>query len=519
MGSNLPSLCHMKRVFLLAALIFCLVPSSSQGAEAAADDLYIKIFDLIMTADGLQSDGQGRHALEKYMEADRDLKGLKSAYRKWNPSIVNYRLKYLADKMGRLKVQYPGTIIPTQKVDAVDPNEKNKGVVTALENLNDQLVSTGRKNSTLRDQLREALAARPAASDPAEYAIAQGRIRELEQLSDVSSITIGQQGVDLKKLRVDYTDLQQRLEAMEERSMEPRLRDENKNLKEQVSGLNKLTKKLSSFDDLKRQVSLLETDLKNSEGVSKNLSKQNGVLRKEIASNDVEKLRQSNASLQSRLAELNKIAGTFEKVEDVTRKLSMAEADLKIQRSLAKELTNQNEDLEAQVRKAEIPKLKSENQALKGKVAELAKLTRQMPSIEKLQNDLAAAKAKAQAEKALRAEVIREKEKLEALLTDPNAQIGQGTPDEVKALESEKKALEQQLLKLAAEKKKSDEKSSALNQQSSAKFARLKQLERERVELQKALQDALKNSAKQEKDAKKSSQLPASDSEVKKKSR
>jgi chromosome segregation ATPase len=488
----------MKRGLLFATLIFCLLPSSSQGA-AAPDELYIKIFDTIMVGDGMKTAGQGRNALEKYLEADRDLKKLQSAYKTWNPRIVNFRLKYLSDRIGPLKVQYPGTIIPKKDVGAgkTKGGKKGKkvggGVDSVMNQLNDRLVTTSQQNSTLRDQLREALSARSAASDPEAYAKAQGRIRELEQHSDVSTITIGQQGGDLKKLRDDYSDLQRRLAAMEARDKEPGYRAENQKLKAQLASLNRVTSKMPDVDELKRRVSLLETDLRNTESVNKNLSQQNEVLRSQMASTDVDKLRQNNAALQNQVAELNKIAGTIGRVEDFTQKLSLAEAELKAQKALNAELTTLNKNLETKVRNDELPRYKAENQALKGEIVKLTRVTGQMPSIEKLQNDLATAQAKVQAEQALRASLLKEKKKLETLLTDPNTQIGKGTADEVKALESEKKALEVQLKKLADEQRKSEQKFSRLDQQSAAQSARLKQLERERVELQKALEKALKD--------------------------
>ena len=498
----------MKRVFPLATLIFCLLPLTSQGAvQPDASELYIKIFDTIMAGDNLQTQGQGRKALEKYLEAERDLTNLKSAYKSWNPRIVNFRLKYLSDKIGPLKVQYPGTVIPKKKATTGSKGKGSKkgkkttGVDAVLEQRNDQLVQMSQQNSTLRDQLREALAARPADADPAAYAKAQGRIRELEQHSDVSTITIGQQQSELTKLRDSFTDLQKRLAAMEARDKEPRMRSENEKLKAQLANLTRMTQSMPDVDDLKRRISLLETDLRNSEAVSQNLSQQNEALRQQMAMSDSDKLRQQNTALQTQVNELSKIAGTIDKVEDVNQKLGVAEAELKAQRSLNADLTKLNMDLEQKIRNDQSPRLRAENQVLKDDIAKLKGLTSTMPAIEKLQSDLAAAQAKVQAEQALRATLLREKEKLENLLTDPNTQIGKGAPPEVKALESEKKALEAQLKQLASESKKNEEKAAMLGQQSTAQSARLQQLERERVELQKALEKALKDLEDQKRSA------------------
>ena len=131
----------MKRVFLIATLLFCLSPSRGTAA-VAADEVYISIFNIIMTGDNLKDKGQGRAALEQYLEAERDLKNLKSAYPTWNSKIVGFRLKYLADRIGPLMVQYPGTTIPEKKgagsaADPKDDKQKGpKGVTGAVRDLN-----------------------------------------------------------------------------------------------------------------------------------------------------------------------------------------------------------------------------------------------------------------------------------------------------------------------------------------------------------------------------------------------
>jgi hypothetical protein len=81
-----------------------------RGADTvAADHAYIRIFNTIKAGDNLVDKGQGRNALEKYLEAERDLKKLKTDYPSWNAKIVTFRLNYLAGRIGPLKVQYPQT--------------------------------------------------------------------------------------------------------------------------------------------------------------------------------------------------------------------------------------------------------------------------------------------------------------------------------------------------------------------------------------------------------------------------
>lgn len=78
----------------------------------SAQDMYIPVFNTIVAADALMSAGQGRAALEKYLVAEWKLRKLKSLHQDWNPKIVNFRLRYLSDRIGPLQVRYPGTVIP-----------------------------------------------------------------------------------------------------------------------------------------------------------------------------------------------------------------------------------------------------------------------------------------------------------------------------------------------------------------------------------------------------------------------
>lgn len=488
----------MNRVLLLAGLFFCLLPSQSRGA-GAADEQYIEIFNTVMAADGLKAGGQGRAALEKYLEAERDLKKLKSAYGAWNPKIVNFRLKYLADRIGPLKVQYPGTVIPEPSSGlGVGKGKgkrkvKNPAVEPVLRDLNQKLIQTSQTNSKLRDQLREALAARPAASDPAAYAAAQTKIRELEQATDVSTITIDQRNDELSRLRKDYESLQSRLAKLESKDRLPAMKADNDRLRSQIEFLNQQLQTAPNVDEMQRKMTLLESDLQGAEAKSRTLEAQNKALQQQLAVNNADQLRAENSRLRGQVAELNKLSQEVGRIETVNNQLAQVQTELSNEKSLTAELKRQNLVLEEQIRKEDAPRLKQSNAALQSEIRRLEQITAKIPAVEKLQEELVRARAKIQSEEALRAALAKEKEKLEALLTDPNTQIGTGMSAEVRALESQKKSLEAQIKKLSNDQKAAADRSTELNRQREAQAARLKQLERERVELQQALEKALKD--------------------------
>lgn len=517
----------MQRVLIFAVGLLCLASLTANGA-GKPDEQYIEIFNTIMSGDDWKSKGNGKRALEMYLFAEDRLKKLKSAYPTWNGKIVNFRLDYLKRRIGPLNVQYPGTTIPASMKQANQGEEEaaaakaEAGPGGVYRDLNDRLINVHQQNSKLRDQLREALAARPADSDPTAYAKAQERIRALEKNSDVSTVTMGQQNDELEKLRKDYASLQKRTAVLADRNKEAALKGEIANLKAQLQQLNSLTQQMPNADEMKRRLTLLETDLKTAQSSNQDLLRQNQQLSKQLGGNaEVAKLQRQNQALQQQIAGLSKIAGEVGSVEGMKTKLRLAQAELDAQKAFNADLTTQNKSLETKIRSNEVPQLRAANAALQQEVSKLRDVTKSIPEVETLQSELATAKAKIAAEQAMRASLAKEKEKLESLLTDPNTQIGKGPSDEVQSLEKEKRALEAQLKKLSDEANRAKGESTQLNQQTAAQKARLDQLERERVELRKALEKAMKDLEDQKKAAARaattSTKSSSADAEAKKK--
>ena len=89
---------------------FVLILSDQANSMGSVRKSYMSIYELITLADSLNTEGQGRAALEKYLAADRDLKTLRKAYPSWNANIVNFRLKYLSDRIAPLQVRFPRAV-------------------------------------------------------------------------------------------------------------------------------------------------------------------------------------------------------------------------------------------------------------------------------------------------------------------------------------------------------------------------------------------------------------------------
>jgi len=77
---------------VLAALYLTLAPAQADEKE----DEYLRIYDVVQSADTLNHADKLRPALAKYREAETALLAFKRNYPEWNPASVSYRLNYLA---------------------------------------------------------------------------------------------------------------------------------------------------------------------------------------------------------------------------------------------------------------------------------------------------------------------------------------------------------------------------------------------------------------------------------------
>src|SRR6185295_4052548 len=87
---------------MVAWLVFCAL-ARAQGP----DQQYVQIYNIIQTADSLQSSGQANQALTKYLEAQTALQRFQRGYPGWNSQTVQFRLNYLATKIAALSPNAP----------------------------------------------------------------------------------------------------------------------------------------------------------------------------------------------------------------------------------------------------------------------------------------------------------------------------------------------------------------------------------------------------------------------------
>ena len=269
----------MKHVSLLLFLA-CLVSACPSARAAAADELYVKIFNTILQADDQQKSGQGKKALENYLLAQDDLKKLQSGYKDWEPKLVDFRLKYLDDHIKRLTVQFPGTTATKPLAPAIlledDPDAvKLTGMDKQIRDLNNELVKARTEATGATQKLREALAARPKDIDPAELAKSQQRARDLQKAADLKQIEIEDATKRLAALSKERDDLQKRVAVLTDKAEVPVLKKEVSSLKAKVDELTKRAAAGDMSEELARQLAAAKANLKAEQDRASELAKAN----------------------------------------------------------------------------------------------------------------------------------------------------------------------------------------------------------------------------------------------------
>ena len=98
----------MKWFSVIVALLLALSGVRAQGP----DDQYIQVYTLIQEADKLVNDLQPSDALPKYLEARTALQRFQRGYPQWNPKVIDFRLSNLAAKITALSGKPPASTAP-----------------------------------------------------------------------------------------------------------------------------------------------------------------------------------------------------------------------------------------------------------------------------------------------------------------------------------------------------------------------------------------------------------------------
>src|SRR6185503_5655141 len=161
----------------------------------------------------------------------------------WHESVVNFRLKYVGEKLQALNVKF----IPTNAPAEVPTNVADQAVVPAgqLRAFQEEIRRLQSQNALLEAKVKEALSVQPAAVDPRELAKAEDKIRELQKERDLLKASLDEEkgkatkGVDMSVLEQERQILAQvKQKLTEELVRNGQLENENEALKQQITKLS-----------------------------------------------------------------------------------------------------------------------------------------------------------------------------------------------------------------------------------------------------------------------------------------
>jgi Tfp pilus assembly protein PilF len=327
---------------LFLAVFAVLTGAALLVSAQSLDETYVQIYSLIQQGDQLLNAGQPEAAALKFSQAEERLKEFKTANPSWNPKIISFRLRYVAERLqqareGRPPVAAtarpaapprPRPVEPPAPVSAPAPAttpvpaaDDARALTAPLERQIRQLEA---EKATLEAKLREALSAQPAAVDPRELSRAQEQIRILQKENEILKVSLSQEKERAAKA-VDPAMVEQIRSA---------LADSNRKLAEQADAILAL----------RTENSALKTQIEQNPQLAR-LRAQNSALAQENQSlkTEVGTLKQELETLRPQLTAA---------AADLARQMAEARTQLAAQQKRLEELTRERDDLDRRLRSA-----------------------------------------------------------------------------------------------------------------------------------------------------------------------
>ena len=167
----------MKQFSFITKLILSFGLLSTVQA-AGPDDSFIQAYSLIAEADNLTRLGQKNSAIQKYQQARNDLAALQSGYPDWNAAVVNFRIKYLDQKLKEIGATATEDVKANlDKPATLDPAAARREIAILkrkVESLENAIVIKDAK-------LKEALSAVPSPEETKQLAKLESDLSGLRQ--------------------------------------------------------------------------------------------------------------------------------------------------------------------------------------------------------------------------------------------------------------------------------------------------------------------------------------------------
>lgn len=231
---------RFRKLLFVLLLLF-----GASGKASEVSEEYVSIYRLINKGDEALDAGLRSEAAEFYNDARQNLVAFKDNYPSWNRQVIHFRLKYLDEKLANLPPVDDFSPILSIADDGASASEsggvpsseldkQTKLLEGQLAAANEQLRQLTADNALLLSKLREAMSARPADLNPAEFQKAKTKILELEKEKELIEVhlqraTESNAKIEQPKeetLTISHSDLVERIK---------RLQNENEILKQSAS--------------------------------------------------------------------------------------------------------------------------------------------------------------------------------------------------------------------------------------------------------------------------------------------
>ncbi|GEM_PF-2386939 len=270
--------------FALFVLLLAARPVAAQQAE------FDTILAAIRQADKLVEDRKDRQAAAQYQLAQKSLIEFQKTNPKWETREVRARLSSLDERLqGWDGSRFPGSSAAPQ-LDGEELRERATYLERANTQYQYQLKQLHDENSRLSTKLREALAVRPVAQEPAVIARTQAQ---------------------LERLQIDFAAAGDRVRALQKELSEyPELEEAKKNVQSLAETRKNLNQMIAEAEALRRSNEVLRKETAtrpvatrddSEELVKEILAAQTA---QQLAETEVVRLRKENENLNIRLASL-----------------------------------------------------------------------------------------------------------------------------------------------------------------------------------------------------------------------
>lgn len=272
-----------------AVLILSGLLLSSGLAGTTPQDTFFQLYFTLTEAERLEKREDYATAYQRYQDVGQKLEELKKKYPEWEPGIVNYRSKYVRDKLAGLKSKVADLPPPpAPKTEEVTP-----------------------------PPAKPVMAVNPTeVTDPSETATLRRRIVQLEQELTMTKTQLTSALTEISTLRTRLAAAEKELDYARTTNVEERmatLLQENNNLKTQLNDAQTRMKSLQNGAD-PAAVSSLQEQLTRVQTQLASLEKENQTFR---AGTNTLKIQLELA--QAKLAEADKQAATMPNTEEIRR--------------------------------------------------------------------------------------------------------------------------------------------------------------------------------------------------------